>query len=344
MANIMINEVCNLSCPYCFANKYVNGDNSTNMSFENFQKAVDWIVDGDGGRIGIIGGEPTLHPEFISFLDYAVEKRKPSQSIHVFSNGIEIGRFAEYFGKNNISVLLNVNRPEVVLTKKQHEKLLENIGLLRKHGVEVSIGINLYEDFDYGFIKHIVKEFSFKDLRVGITCPNSKELVRQGSLSHYKTIKPALMRLIKEMVEMECDIHLDCQKIPRCVFTEEELCELEGLNLLPGMKDILHETAKCHPVIDILQDLKAVRCFGCSDKALAVPISIFKRESDVAGYYQANLDSIANFVSIDPKCDGCYMKRKGDCQAGCISFKLDKTIEVLKIVAKETKVVSEQSA
>lgn len=34
----------------------------------------------------------------------------------------------------------------------------------------------------------------------------------------------------------------------------------------------------CSPVVDILPDLKAVRCFGMSDKHLAVPIDLFPSE------------------------------------------------------------------
>lgn len=44
------------------------------MSFDMFKKAIDSLEDWEG-MIGIIGGEPTLHPEFERFLDYLKEKR-----------------------------------------------------------------------------------------------------------------------------------------------------------------------------------------------------------------------------------------------------------------------------
>ncbi len=44
------------------------------MDFETFKKAVD-SFDGWDGCVGIIGGEPTLHPEFEKFVDYLREKR-----------------------------------------------------------------------------------------------------------------------------------------------------------------------------------------------------------------------------------------------------------------------------
>lgn len=44
------------------------------MDFDTFKKAVD-SFEGWDGIVGIIGGEPTLHPEFEKFVDYLREKR-----------------------------------------------------------------------------------------------------------------------------------------------------------------------------------------------------------------------------------------------------------------------------
>ena len=44
------------------------------MDFETFKNAVD-SLDGYEGCVGVIGGEPTLHPEFEKFADYIKEKR-----------------------------------------------------------------------------------------------------------------------------------------------------------------------------------------------------------------------------------------------------------------------------
>ena len=61
MANIMINEICNLRCPYCFADEFVN-KNPKEMSMEDFDTALNFALSsGYDERIGLIGGEPTLH-------------------------------------------------------------------------------------------------------------------------------------------------------------------------------------------------------------------------------------------------------------------------------------------
>ena len=48
------------------------------MSFETFKKAVD-SLDGYVGAIGIMGGEPTLHPEFPRMAKYLASRRPPKK-------------------------------------------------------------------------------------------------------------------------------------------------------------------------------------------------------------------------------------------------------------------------
>jgi len=51
------------------------------MDYEFFTKAVD-SLDGFDGMVGIIGGEPTLHPEFEKFADYIRKKRVDEKVAH----------------------------------------------------------------------------------------------------------------------------------------------------------------------------------------------------------------------------------------------------------------------
>lgn len=63
MANIMLNDHCNLNCSYCFA-KSTYGKNINNISLKNFKAALDFILKDNEEMVGLIGGEPTLHPQF----------------------------------------------------------------------------------------------------------------------------------------------------------------------------------------------------------------------------------------------------------------------------------------
>ena len=49
------------------------------MNYETFRRAVD-SLEGFEGRIGIMGGEPTLHPEFERFVEYIISKYPDSKN------------------------------------------------------------------------------------------------------------------------------------------------------------------------------------------------------------------------------------------------------------------------
>lgn len=50
--------------------------NSINISLENFNKAVDFVTRTGPVSIGLIGGEPTLHPDFEEIFFRLLEKEK----------------------------------------------------------------------------------------------------------------------------------------------------------------------------------------------------------------------------------------------------------------------------
>lgn len=70
------------------------------MDFETFKKAVD-SLEGFEGMVGIIGGEPTIHPEFEKFAEYIGKKRLKHKFISIKKPLKEILPFVQ---KNLMSV------------------------------------------------------------------------------------------------------------------------------------------------------------------------------------------------------------------------------------------------
>ena len=68
MPNIAITNYCNLKCPYCFANDMIN-EQKKNIELNNYIKLLHYLTEYNNIKeIGIIGGEPTLHPFFKEIL------------------------------------------------------------------------------------------------------------------------------------------------------------------------------------------------------------------------------------------------------------------------------------
>lgn len=74
---IDITNACNMRCSNC-TRFCGNHEKTFFMNYETFKRAID-SMEGFEGVTGIIGGEPTLHPEFERFAEYIREKfGKPS--------------------------------------------------------------------------------------------------------------------------------------------------------------------------------------------------------------------------------------------------------------------------
>lgn len=339
MSNIMVNELCNLQCPYCFANKYVNGDNSTDISYANFKKAVDWINEKElrngrpwpenreAPRIGIIGGEPTLHENLEDLLMYAIRERLPGQDILIFTNALKIEEYIDFLAEHDISLLINLNSPKDI-GENNYKRTIENIRKMRLKGIHISIGINFYKaDLDTKFVLDVVKEFAFKELRVGLTSPNTKEKVENGSFAYFEEITDSVINLIEDAAELGCAVHFDCQKIPACFMKRHENRMFEIMKSVPI--DVM-DCANCTPVIDILPDLQIARCFGVSGRDITVPMEAFVREEDVISHFATKIDNVAMLTVKEEKCENCYERNTGKCQSGCIAFKMDNVKKLVK--------------
>lgn len=339
MANIMANDVCDLNCDYCFANEWVNGDTSSDITYENFKTAVDWInrsadLYGSDARIGIIGGEPLLHHDLETILEYAVMERRPKQEILVFTNGLHLEKYAEYFSRNDIQVLINLNSPDKMFGggengKKAYDKIKRNIVFARMKGMSPSIGVNYYKpDMDMGFVYELLEEIPFKTLRVGICAPNDDSKRNNGPFEYFNDIKEPFIEFARRLAEMGCSLHLDCQKFPQCIMGDS-LDVFDEINREFKTNIEINECAKCIPVIDITTDLKVVRCFGMSKKEFTADLSQFNTEEDAAGYFNSIMDNMAMLIPMGEQCKTCYEKFVGKCQGGCLGFKLDRLVNTM---------------
>jgi 7,8-dihydro-6-hydroxymethylpterin dimethyltransferase len=87
IALVEITSNCNLTCPLCFASSAPGGKH---LSLEACKKSIDRIVELEGRSevVQLSGGEPTLHPQFLQILEYALTK--PIDYVQINTNGIRL--------------------------------------------------------------------------------------------------------------------------------------------------------------------------------------------------------------------------------------------------------------
>ena len=89
VALVELTDSCNLSCSMCFASSLPGNQH---RSMAEIKKALDRIVEAEGQPevVQLSGGEPTIHPDFVDVVKYAIEQ--PIDYLTVNTNGL---RFAK---------------------------------------------------------------------------------------------------------------------------------------------------------------------------------------------------------------------------------------------------------
>lgn len=324
MPNIMINKNCNLNCPYCFANEFVNkDDNKNNITVENFKKALDFIASRDS-HVGIIGGEPTIHPNFEKLIDIVISDFRIKR-ITLFTNGINIDKYERVLSNPKVTMLINLNSPNDI-GLKNYNKIIDNINMFHtKYGFNRhTLGINMYKpDFDFKYIVDALDKFNINVVRTSIAVPNNVSSRSFDMIEYFKIMKPRIFEFFRELEKLDIMPFYDCNSMPLCILTDSEREWLKTfVKHEPKCNHScnLIDPAVCSPVIDILPDLTAVRCFGCSEQS-KIKISNFSKINHLSKYFEHEIDAYATIIPTHIQCNDCYYKNTKQCSGGCLAYK-----------------------
>lgn len=315
MANIAIVNYCNLKCPYCFAENMIQ-ENNKYMSIEDYSNLLDFILKNPNDNIGILGGEPTLHPNFIDIINITKEKCN-NRKITLFTNGIELEQFLPYL--NDIDLLINYNNPDN-LTKIQFDKLQNSLDKAYKMGLlteekEGFIGCNIYLDCsNYNYIWEIVDKYSLTAIRCSVVSPSGKYIDwRNKKDEYFKLLKPIYLNFCEEALKHKCKLIMDCSHIPSCYFNEEECKLIEEVRDKKRSKS--YEV--CIPVLDFTTDLKVSSCFGTY---APIDFKNFSNTLSLSMYLFNNSNKKLIKSNNADKCATCEKYKNGKCQGGCLAF------------------------
>lgn len=325
MPNIVLTEKCNLKCPYCFAEEFRDKQDNVFISFKNYIKAKNFLLSNGGKSIGLIGGEPTLHPLFKDMLRDIIDDSRVKECT-IFTNGLIIDKYCEELMNEKFKILINVNSI-MDIGEKKYVKLVNNLDLLINtydFQKKINIGINLYNpNMDYYYIIDLAKKFGLKKIRFSISVQDND----MNSFDYFKKMKKITSKFIIDSLNNEIVPYFDCNKLVSCMVDEQDkntISKYRGLieeigNI--GKNSLLNPDVYCSPVIDILPDLTAIRCFGLSEYS-RVSISDFKDYKHLYQYYLNNIDNLSHWITSNLKCKDCIKHKKGTCYGGCLIYKI----------------------
>lgn len=321
MANIAIVNYCNLKCPYCFADDMIHEEVET-ISLDDYRKILGFISKTPKNHVGIIGGEPTLHPQFEEILkETNIYCRELRTSATLFTNGIELERYLPFIGQN-MGLLINCNTPvnQSAESYKKHIDVLDHLyelGWLNPANggtvpPKANCGCNIFPGCtDYSYMWDIVDKYHLDHIRTSVVSPAAcYECWRTDKERYYQMMKPIFLEFCENAVKHHCRLNLDCGRIPMCYFNREET------ELITSICDNI-EQGFCEPVVDIKPDFKATACFGSYDP---IDIRDFENLLELERYLLLKKSYPRAEANCTGKCSTCKKHKLLQCQGGCLGF------------------------
>jgi radical SAM protein with 4Fe4S-binding SPASM domain len=284
-------------------------DNKYNITLEEFKKIHNWLVDSGDKSIGLIGGEPTLNPEFRDILKFIGEENKLTPVL--FTNGTtDLSSYLHLLQRAGF--LINVNNP-IYVGQKNYEATLKTMDLLYDNDFIFTIGITLFPNmasFDYIF--ELAKKYKHDGIRVSYAAP----VIDIGKEEYYNLGKDLFLDFCKKGIENNISIFLECNKVPFCYYNEDEMEIIREATIVNDA--MLFDY--CRPVVDIDRKGDAIPCFGGKFVNKKVNIFDFKELAELQRYFYMNEMYDKMIHNGEGKCSTCDKFNKKICQGGCLGF------------------------
>lgn len=309
MPNFQIIQACNRKCPYCFAEDLIGSNSvSTNklMSLETVNKSLDYLQKFQKRSFSIIGGEPTLHPDFQEIVRLALNRE---MNVFLFTNGVMKKNIAEFLAgieEERLGILMNVNDLGTY-SEKEIGMLCNTLSLL---GQKTSFGFNIYQPgFDLTFLVELIEKYQCKKfIRLGLAQPIYRGKNIYARIEDYKEIAENIVRQAAACDEKDIIVGFDCGFV-QCMFTPEQL---------GWLKLFRAETSfACEPVFDVGPNLEAWSCFALSNWN-KLNVLNFDKPEDVEEHYKKQ-QLLYKWSGIFAECFDCKYIARGQCSGGCIS-------------------------
>ena len=283
------------------------------LSWGNLIYTADFLEASGEKNISLLGGEPTLHPQFTEFVLYLYER---GFNVNIFTSGVtgektfdNIARYLSFLDPAHLSFVCNINDPEN--TPYAESKSIEKFLAVMSQFTQ--LGFNIYRpDASLDFLFPTIQKFGLKPaLRLGLAHPIPGAKNAHIGIKNFDAVARLLVSNIPQFERYKLFPTLDCG-FPYCIFSNEEIGRLFGALPPEGLK------FACGAAIDIGIDLSVWSCF---------PLSTLKRKSlfdfqflhEIVDYYESFHRSVRiESGGVFDECDLCRYREKGLCSGGCL--------------------------
>lgn len=313
MSNVVISRLCNLSCPYCFAGEYMtrrDGHTGTHfIDLAEFERKLDFLKRSGIKDLRLIGGEPTLHPQFSALVDLGHNR---GFHVLIFTNGLlsEVQcRHLEGFCEKDCTLLVNMNSQ--YSTDEQSADLQERrLAVMHRLPRLAAPGFNIFSvDFDLNFLFQAIAETGCRSvIRLGLAHPILNGHNRFLHPKQYPIVGEKIAAYLPLAREMGVKFEFDCGFV-RCMFSDEAVNALTQTGSQPHFE--------CSPILDLDLGDGVFYCFSLAGKyrqslnGVVTAAELREKMSDETDLFR--------FAGVYPTCSTCGYKNQGICSGGCLA-------------------------
>lgn len=315
--NFIITTNCNKGCSFCFASQNRQEYGVNTMDLDTFKSLLDKLEKTKDPHVKLLGGEPTIHPQFPLFLD-EVEKRK--LPITIISNFLFSGeikeRIIELIENVNVSFLVNASDLNESTIEKWSKNYTDIYKYMYNFDLEerISCGYTFEEDKDWRYyvkytdylLNHIPK---IERLRLSLNFPGSKKDKENFYFIDNKRLGEKFLIMTKKAMDIGAKPAIDCIVYP-CMFDNKE-----EFKFIKKFSEGLHTKCNTSP-FDVFPNKKGIYCYPLS----TINVNTTGRNLDEAREILMNKYKDAHSKIILPeKCVECSFLGK-ECDGPCLGF------------------------
>lgn len=316
MANLIISNVCDAACDYCFAASHMTAMRAPSapafMTSREFTQALDYLDRSGIDEARLLGGEPTLHPDFPTFVEAAARRGK---RLVIFTHGL--------MPKTALQSLLELPAEKCCLivnmsaefrnSQADDQQTARRRRILEVLGPRAMPGYNIQSpSFDLGDLIQIARETGMRrTIRLGMALPGPKSSNRFIHPKQYHLVGSQISHQAEQAAREGFTLDLDCGFV-RCMFTDSELVSLNK----DGVKVGFH----CSPILDICPGGRVLHCFSLSDRFE----QSFCGGLTSASLHEAFENEIRSYrtAGVFSDCSACVHKFNRECSGGCLAATL----------------------